>query len=292
MKHQLIFFVLIFFVLSGCNHNISENEQVPMNNKRILLGTWQLSDLSKPESNSKEGEDMLLKEAEDKKMVKEGLIISFFPDSSFTQVKGTGEYESGKWYYANKGKSICFSSLSRKDTVFVKYEIINNQQFMNLVNPNKDITMSFIKYVDVLADYSQDPFYPANNSWRIKPNQPETDEQLHQRLGNYIKHVAYLLKTSHERQLSVLSYVFSQGIIKIYQNAVGIYPLEIIPQSWKNTYYNEEEAQIAYEMYDEYLRISPYKGAKTGEWVIVDYDILTSIYGDVKAGKFPKRKNK
>lgn len=290
MKHELIILILSCLIIFGCNHKTEDNNQTLMSNKRLLLGTWQLSDLSKSAPDSKEGEDKLLKAADDKKLIKEGLILSFFPDNSFTEIKGTGEYRFGKWNYTNKGKILCFWDSISKDSVLITYETIREQQFMHINNRSKNVNMSFVKYVDLLKDYTQDPFYVSNNSWRIKPTQSETDAELHERLGNYFKHLAYLLNSASERKLPSISFIFSQGIVKIYNGGIGVLP--IIPESWEKTYYNSEEALDAYDMFREYLSKSSYGGAGTGDWYKDDYDILTSIYGDVKAGKFPKRKNK
>lgn len=290
MKHNFIILVLGFLLLLSCSEKSDNSMQQPVSNKRLLMGTWQLSGLSKSESKENVVEDKLLKAAQDKEMVKQGLIISFFPDNTFTEVKGTGEYQFGKWNYANKGKSICLIASESKDTIFVGYESQNNQQVMHVVNRKAHTTMDFVKYVDLLDDYTQDPFYYTNNSWRIKATHSETTEELHERLGNYFKHLAYLLHSGSVRKLPSIVFVFSQGIVKIYDGGIGILPM--IPETWEKTYFNKEDASIAYQMFQYYLASSNYHGAGTGDWYKDDYDILTSIYGDVKAGKFPKRSSK
>ncbi len=287
-KIQFLFLGLIIFL--GCNNKSDKPnlENVPI--EKLILGTWHLLNID-PINESKKNaqQDDLLTEANDNELVVQGLIISFFPDSTYTEIKGNGEYEFGKWYFINDGESICFISNETKNAVFARFELENNNLNINLINKTKNAIMKLTKHFDILAEYKKDPFYLSNNLWRIKPNQSESNEQLHERLGNYFKHLAYLLKSSSIRNTSSISFVFSEGIVKIYNGGIGV--LNFIPISWEKTFFNEDEANIAYKMFQRYLFKSDYHGASSGDWYKDDYDILISIYGDVKSGKFPKKES-
>lgn len=99
-------------------------------------------------------------------------------------------------------------------------------------------------------------------------------------MAGYIKHLALLLKASKERKEDVVSFGFSLGPVKIYNGAIGIYPYDIVPQEWKNSFYNDSTALAAYSIFNNYLKTTSYKGAGVGEWIEDDYNILLSIYAD------------
>jgi hypothetical protein len=105
-------------------------------------------------------------------------------------------------------------------------------------------------------------------------------------------HLAFLLKAASERKLNVVSFRNSLGMIKIYDGGIGVHPKDIVPQSWKNTFFDEAQAFVAYENFAAYLYTKRYKGKSTGNWVVDDSNILLSIYKDISEGRFPDARRK
>lgn len=114
-----------------------------------------------------------------------------------------------------------------------------------------------------------------------KPKAAEDSTQQLNRLTNYIKHVALVLKSAKEDKQPVVSFQFSQGPVKIYNGGIGIHPFALVAESWKAGFYNGTEARSAYDIYRNYLQKSSYNGAGTGDWVEDDYTILLSMYADL-----------
>jgi len=300
MKYNLLLFVF-GIIITGCNTEKSNpktlSKLLPKEAKATILGSWRLSDIN--ETGIVKNQDPLLASAKYKKTVQEGLIFSFYPNGTFTTISGTGTYEYGKWNFVNNKKAVYIVSNISKDTLSIKPDTQNEQALLYVTQKNKNIKKTFSRAADIeiLTDFESDPYHTNNNTWRIKPAKAESPQQIQDRLGNYIKHLAYILKQASDQKLRSVSFEFSQGIIKIYNGGIGINPTEAVPLTWVNTYYSNEQALMAYKMFEAYLRSSSsYKGASSGEWYKDDYNILTSIYGDLKEGKFPlsveKNKNK
>jgi hypothetical protein len=212
-----------------------------------------------------------------------------FSDGSFTRLKGVSEYINGKWNFINNKKAIVCSTALLKDTFLLNTDAEQNNELIQVLLGDNETKLFYTQYAEELNDFKEDPFYAANNTWRIKPTLPEATAQIQDRLGNYFKHLAYLLKSASERKQTSISFEFSQGIVKIYDGGIGINPINIVPDSWAKTFYKNEDAFAAYKMFEKYLMTSSgYKGASTGNWYKDDYNILTSIYGDLKEGKFPE----
>ncbi len=267
---------LVFQILVSCQSNKIQDE-------KSILGIWRLSE-SVDHSLSSANKDPLLEEAQKLEEGKDGHVLSLFSDKSFTELKGNGEYFYGNWSWLEKDQKIQLKYSDRKIVYDVETNFTDtNAVVLQLKNPRKELT--FIREAELLGKDKEEPFYAANNVWRIKPTKPESTAELENRLANYFQHMVYLLKAADQRHLDVISFEFSMGIIKIYNGGIGIHEYEILPQEWKNTYYDEKDVLEIYELYANYLKTSDYRGASSGSWVKDDYKIALSIYNDIKLGK-------
>lgn len=248
--------------------------------KKTLTGTWQLYDAEPLTGES--GGSSFSEQASLKQLVKEGEILSFFKDGTYTELKGQTSYNTGKYNYKEKNGTLQFLVPGKRQTsAEVKFETSKKDNpVLVLKNSQQSLVLKFIKTAETKTDFHDLPFYAENNQWRVKPAAPENEEQQTARLMNYLKHVALILKSAKEEKQDVVSFAFSQGPIRIYNGGIGIHSYEIVPATWKQSYYNEADALSAYHLYEHYLRTNSYRGSGTGDWVEDDYNILLSIYGD------------
>ncbi len=262
-KFALLFFLIISLYSCGQKEDKHYGE---------IVGSWRLSD--EEFQNQQTSFESDLENSED---VRNGSLLSFFPDSCFTLVSGEGMFEAGKWSTAADGvmKLLRFEFEDRPVLCHVK-SIGEGADQLSLVRNN--LTTHYVKEAVSLERYNEDPFYPANNLWRKKPDRKETYRELVKRVADYCKHVALLLKAGVDRNQQVFDFGFLQGPIKIYQNAIGIHEYEIVPDYWKNCFYNEADASSAYFVYKSALSRSSFRGAASKTWMESDYKILLSIY--------------
>lgn len=248
--------------------------------KASLLGSWRLQDII-----AEGAEDDFEKSAQLKNRVKEGLLVSFFDDGTYTQVKGNGEYITGKWTEEEDG-AIRLKSANGKITDFTIsiQELPKGRQQLTLGQPGNATTLQLLQEAKPLANATQDPFHPVNNQWRIKAQHQETDQEISKRMANYIKHFATILKAATTRKQEVVYFDFSLGPVKVYNSGIGIHSYSLMPASWKAPFYNEADALTAYQVYSKILSASSYRGANSGNWMEDDYNILQSLYMDMING--------
>lgn len=235
--------------------------------------------------NKPVSEDPFETSARLKKIVKDGSIFCFFENGEYTEIKADSEVRFGKWKAEEGFKSIQFID-SGRTTVPVGLKLESNAdniEMLTLALKKKNVNLIFIKESESLPDFTSDPFYYSNNLWRIKPKKPESLQQLTNRLTNYLKHTALILKAAQDRKQDIVSFEYSQGPIKIYNGAIGIHPYNRVSDTWKNTFYDEVDAKTAYIKYEKYLEKSRYKGAGTGNWIEDDYNILLSMYAELSS---------
>ena len=286
MKIFFISLAITFNVIS-CN-NTEKKDPLPATKatpslKTSFLGSWRLADI---EVAGTKNNDPLLETADDKRVLQQGLIFSFFENGIFTNINGLGNYDFGEWNFVNGKKMVFLQSKKYKDTFKIKADFSNSKELLILKQGNNQ-KMTFSRTGNAVEKFELDAFYTNNNTWRIKPLKPETDKQIMERFANYVSHLAFILKNASDQKQTAVSFEFSQGIIQIYSGGIGIKSKEDVPETWINSYYSPKQAWQAYAMFESYLKTSKgYKGASTGEWYIDDYNILTSIYGDLKNGEF------
>lgn len=274
-KFFLIFFAGISWMLalSGC---LSKKKV----DNRLVIGSWQLYDVVQISKSA--GDDSFSKLAMLKRDVKIGALFNFFEDGSYTVAKGNGIFEKGKWMLENSNSLLHLSSDDGHSSAFpVGFEEnMKGRGLLSFSDKKNDVELKFIQESAPLKNYKNDPFYAQNNEWRFRPPAAEDSAQLAKRLTNYIKHVALILNAANERKQDVVSFTYSQGPIKIYNGGIGIYSFDIVPATWKNSFFSIADAQTAYNQYENNLRKGGYHGAGSGNWVLDDYNILLSIYDD------------
>jgi hypothetical protein len=271
------FIVSLLFLCSGCLLHLDPptGDQLP--------GTWRLSDVTSSITGSGNNESFE-EQSKEKQLVKDGMVISFFEDKSFTQLSKEGLYVTGQWEYKKDNNTLLLLEPGKpKAAHHIKTEKNKfGKQEMKINVTDRNVELDFIKEGSVMKDYKSDPFYPDNNLWRIKPTRHESNSELTDRFAAYLKQVGLVLKAAKERDQDIVSFEFSQGPIKIYNGGIGINPYSIVPQSWKACFYDDSNALRAFNIYFDYLKMDSFHGAGSGNWVEDDYNILLSIYAGLK----------
>lgn len=256
--------------------------------KRGIFGSWRFSDSGDDEYAEfiqvPKGAGMSVEKAE-----KTGRVVSFFEDNTFTDIE-SGKYTTGSWAWIKKNRVMCLSYGNRKDTLKTQLALMEGQpDALTLLHKNAP-REAFVRETEPVKAYTEDPFHPNCNRWRIKATAAESEAQLEARFANYIHHLICILKATKERESTVVSFEFSRGIVKIYSGGIGILKLEDIPDEWAETYYDIYDLRQIHEMYTNcLLRGKRIRGKSTGNWVQDDLHLLTSLYEEIQQGKLRSR---
>ncbi len=254
MLNKLLLLLLFLASLNACRQR--DEKQFGE-----ITGSWRLAD--EQFQNSEMGFDADVKQSEG---VRNGSLLSFFSDSTFTIFSGEGDYEHGTWTAGKEGliKHLQFGDMKEPVLCHVK-SIGKGADRLSIIKNNSET--HYIKEAPGLKLMNDDPFHSANNNWRIKPEGKESYRQLTERVAGYCKHVALILKAGIDRKQEVFDFGFSQGPVQIYQNAIGVHDYEIVPRYWKECFYNEADASSAYYIYTSALKRSVYRGGAGNTWM-------------------------
>jgi hypothetical protein len=137
---------------------------------------------------------------------------------------------------------------------------------------------------DALAhrDMKNDPYYPANNRWRIPPSNPESRDQLRHRVRECIHWYSLFFLDDHFRQKTDISYSGFPTCFEWYNGGIGMKPRVELDKSWKNIFYSDEQASLAYDMISDELGRHGLKWPEhPTSWVEQEGQVLEQL-----AGKF------
>ncbi|MFZ1751778.1 MAG: hypothetical protein WAU01_16380 [Saprospiraceae bacterium] len=248
--------------------------------KDKLIGSWRLSEIMTFDKANQE-KDGFTRSMLGRELLSRGLVLHFYPDSSFTELEGY-QTSHGNWSFLNE-KQIRYGK--NRLTIERFEQIKSNNYLIASIYNKEDKIESELKFVEdgkKLADYKTDPFYPDNNKWRQRPLKKETNEEIRARLLNYILHYAYLLNASIERDDNEVSFAHSMGLIQVFQGGIGRIPKNKINKSWIECFYDEEDAIKAFYLFSSYLNKGVYNGGSTGNWAKDDYEILMTLYYQIQ----------
>lgn len=283
-------FILVSFTAALLLFQFSSCDQTPANAKidqERIQGTWLLRSMVGRKVESKSDDEMIIA-AESNELVRRGYSVSFFADSKFTDIRGNGDYDFGKWTLDLDSKTITLTGNTNKTKFSYSSKFENKHLVIELINEQNQEKLTFVRIGKPLKNFKEDQFYLANNKWRIKAKHTESEEELKERMANYIKHVAYILKSSEARKEGTISFTFTLGPVKILNGGIGIHIYRDISEEWKSVFSNDDQCFRAYQIYDKYLEKSVYNGASSGDWVHDDRLILESIYTDFKSKITPQ----
>lgn len=245
-----------------------------------LLGTWRIMGIKVTDSGIVQPDGSPLDQ--NVKENKDNTLISFFPDSSFTRVNKEGGYSAGRWAFDTASQTVFLTANRNTDEIGVFFSFAGNGLKLINLEFSPQESVSLVEYGRKLSRFQDDPYFDGNNWWRIKPEKPETDEQIRARLVNYLAHTALILKSAQIREQDYISMEFSQGIVKLYNVGIGIVKKDQIPATWAQGFYSMEDARKAYDMFEDYLFTAKHKKYESGNWVRDDHNILVDIRNGIQ----------
>lgn len=179
--------------------------------------------------------------------------IRFYPGGDYTLCADL-LFEQGKWNFDEQKKLLVLTPTVKDSTENVRYLVDqtlpgDKTQFsfyhgfpLDKSNPDEMIE------VQALANQSKaDPYNESMNSWRIKPQQQETPEQIQQRVIAYLQFLKALYMHAKENNLENAGGSWYPQPIKFYSNKVSMaYSNELI--DWYNCFFSEEQGIQGYQL--------------------------------------------
>lgn len=94
----------------------------------------------------------------------------------------------------------------------------------------------------------EDPYYPSNNRWRVRPATKETHEQLRRRVKECVHWYALFFTDNHRRQATDISFSGLPSCFEWYNGGIGMQSRSGLDKKWIGCFYSEDQAYTAYGM--------------------------------------------
>jgi len=199
-----------------------------------------------------------------------------FDDSTYTKnVRNTMEY--GQWSYNKKKKTVTLKNSNRS---WDQYKIVAiGPDDMMVVNTkiNTITKLRFISSGKKYANKNDDPFYIANNQWRIKPKASETDEQVRKRLKDCLHFYILFYQDNLAKGEQSISFYGLPTCLRWYKKGMQLIKKDALPANWFACFYNNEQAMKAYKLLSDAM-LKKYKWPEGKmSWVKMNLLVLQQI---------------
>lgn len=185
----------------------------------------------------------------------------------------------GHWKYNERNSSVELISEINTDTVVLKIKEIDKSEMTVGVQKN-NIELSGVSFTFTSDDFiypdSLDLYSKYFNTWRIKPAQVETDEQIRKRVKDNIRFCATYLQDGLDRKKKSISMKEIISPFRLGSNGIGLYNYEEVQGEWINIFYNEEQAQKGYDLINNAMdQVTDIP--KTSSWLELDSYLLKQV---------------
>jgi len=130
----------------------------------------------------------------------------------------------------------------------------------------------------------EDPYYPVNNGWRIRPAAKETRGQLRRRIQGCIQWYALFFMDNHNRQRTEISFEGLPSCFVWYNGGIGMQSKSSLDKRWMACFYSDDQAYTAYDMVAAELERHELKWPEhPTNWVKQTGDVLQQLadkFGD------------
>jgi len=228
-------------------------------------------------------------------------FINFYSDTGCIIRKGT-DFINAQWTSNESGNTIIISEKKGKselqesrfkigriaDSILVfKFKPDSGIVAFYKQSKGKDEGFSdFIGHTDFVFMFKKDFFIYErktddihsfiNNAWRIKPEKPESDAQLKERVKASVNYTKIYINDAFNRGEHYYCTRAVTAPLKLYSGAVRLLEKEKISKEWLDVFYNREQAMQAYQ-----ILINAFKKDLTTtqrkNWVQTDVEILNKI---------------
>ena len=243
MKVILSLTILFAALFCSCNSNTSTDKKTKVSEDSL---TTSLVNLSTVNTMS----ELLCQNWEDKADVEDGVLngggdleipfhgYSFFTDGLMVQ-DPRDKMKTGKWTLDEKTKNvtIIFDDKSKQQAHIQDIGVKNL-----LLKTGEKAAAQYIADGKNIKNLSDDPFYPVNNKWRLKPTKSENDAAIKQRIIDCVLFYSKFFKNNADHGYSSISFYGIPSCFKWYSGGISITNKDKLNARWIDCFYNKEQA--------------------------------------------------
>jgi len=235
----------------------------------LMSQHWELEDVDKKHWN-----EFFWDTLRDKRIYS-GLYL--FPDSTFAENPRT-LIALGKWILDKPASELSLLYPNRQEKTYRISDFRPTRLFMRYEIGSELLNFEFSADNLVYKKPIDDPFHPAHNGWRIRPNLSESAEQIRKRIKGCVQFYALFFKDNRARKDKTISFSGLPNCFTWYNGGIALQSTFELDKKWMGCFYSEEQAMEGYEMIKTVLDKHALKWpSHAGGWI----EELRSILGQI-----------
>ncbi len=201
----------------------------------------------------------------------------FSADGSFIK-NPRNAMEYGNWHYDDAKKIISINYGGGGKDIYKIAALASDE--LKLLNKgiNTSTILKFISPGKRLIKAGDEPFYIANNRWRMPPAKKESDAAIRQRLKDQLHFFILFHKSAIVKNDRQVSFWGLPSCFKWYGGAIYMKEKEKLKDNWIECFYNKDQAMKAYAIAEK-LMDKKYEWPKgESNWLKQNLAVLEQMY--------------
>ena len=206
--------------------------------------------------------------------------LIFFSDSQVVE-NPRNKMRIGKWEaIGSDGQIVLLLKFKSGQKRYAVRSITNNDLWLREKTPKGDsISIHYKSDAMVHANKVNDPFFPANLQWMLKPLKSETDSQIYNRTRDCIKFYALFYRDQLRRGNSSISFIGLPDIFQWYSGGIGLPEKKLVENSWRDCFYNKAQSEKAYDILRKLIVDNEFNwDKKAPSWAYQTWSVLEQMY--------------
>lgn len=220
---------------------IDDNSELP-DTFHLLTQYWQLTDADHPTSKD------ISFTSQEGVLLQPGMV--FMTDSSLLE-NPTGEMTFGR--YSVSGNSIRVKFDDGRKAIYT-IDLINKDELLLLRTENQHTSrLSYKATGTSWPDTEMNPFARQNYQWAQKAKKPESDEQIRNRVRQYVQFYVYYFKGVIDGKALQIDFTGLPNCLNWYSGGISIDNEDKLDKKWISCFYSLQQAYKGRQMLEDAL---------------------------------------
>ncbi len=203
---------------------------------------------------------------------------TFFDDGVMVQ-NPRDNMKTGKWKMDEKAKIIhlVFDNGGATD---ITIDAVGVKSL--LLKAGKDKPVKYMADGKKHKTVSDDPFYPTNNKWRIKPTHLETDSEIKSRVIQCVLFYNKFFQDNGDRNEKVISFYGIPSCFKWYQGGISVNNKDKLSKKWIDCFFNKDQAVMGQQLLENIISKKYKWNREEPSWIKQSAGVLLQIADSLK----------
>lgn len=277
MHKFVLLFLMVAALFSNCgpapqdrNEKLIDNASEMPDTLQLLTQYWELKDADNPTSRD------ISFTADDGAEYASGIV--FMADSTVLE-NPVGEMTYGK--YDVKGNTISVNFDDKRKATYLIDQVNKEQLVLSRTEKKHTSKLTYKATSTQWPDSDKNPFSRQNYQWSEKPAKPESDEQINNRVKEYVQFCAYYFQGFLNGNAAQIDFNALPSCLNWYQGGISIENEGKLNPKWIDCFYSKEQAYKARQMLEDAI-VKKYKwDEKETNWMKQIVPVLQQIHDNL-----------